>query len=74
MNTGSKTTRPASPPGGTFRVKIQKPAKTADGWYRILFCFENRIVTGDGIHFTFDTRGAIWKSYSFRNGEFRFGE
>jgi hypothetical protein len=58
---------------GTFRIKIRQPAK-ADGTYRILFCFDNGIVTGDGIHFGFDNRGAIRKSYSYRDGEFRFSD
>ena len=35
-------------PDGTFRVAIDHPAQ-ADGHFRILFCFDNGMVTGDGL-------------------------
>jgi hypothetical protein len=57
---------------GIFQIKIRKPAKVA-GHYRILFCFENGLVTGDGAGVTFDNRGDIRKSYSFRDDDFQFG-
>jgi len=58
---------------GTFKIKINKPAKVA-GQYRIVFCFENGLVTGDGAHVGFNNRGDIQKSYSFSNGDFQFGD
>jgi predicted Zn-dependent protease len=60
-------------PDGAFQIKINKPAKV-DGHYRILFCFENGLVTGDGADVVFNNRGDIRKSYSFRNGDFQFGD
>ncbi|MDB6016256.1 MAG: Periplasmic component of the Tol biopolymer transport system [Pedosphaera sp.] len=54
-------------PDGTFQVTIDKPAKT-NGCYRILFCFENGMVTGDG------KGGNIQKSYVFHDGIFQFGD
>lgn len=58
---------------GTFQIKINKPAKV-NGHYRILFCFDNGLVTGDGTNVTFDNRGDIRKSYNFSNGDFQFGD
>ena len=60
-------------PDGTFKVEIDKPAKT-DGHFRIVFCFENGMVTGDGNGVTFDDRGDIRKSYRVRDGKFQFGD
>lgn len=58
-------------PDGTFQIKIDKPAKV-NGHYRIVLCFENGLVTGDGTHLAFGNRGEIRKSYSFRKGDFQF--
>jgi hypothetical protein len=60
-------------PDGAFEIKIKNPAKVA-GHYRILFCFDNGIVTGDGSHFRFVNRGDIKKSYGFHDGKFEFGD
>jgi predicted Zn-dependent protease len=60
-------------PGGVFQIKINKPAKT-DGHYGILFCFNNGLVTGDGVNIVFNNRGDVRKSYSFNNGDYQFGE
>ena len=60
-------------PDGSFSVPIGHPAR-ADGHYRILFCFENGMVTGDGAGVDFDDPGDIRKSYRFRDGGFRFGD
>ena len=43
---------------GTFRVAIDQPAR-ADGHFRILFCFDNGMVTGDGAGVVFNDRGEI---------------
>ena len=59
-------------PDGTFRVAIDHPART-DGLFRILFCFDNGMVTGDGAGVVPDDRGEIHKGYRFRNGTYRFG-
>ncbi|HWH70225.1 MAG TPA: hypothetical protein VNT26_12630 [Candidatus Sulfotelmatobacter sp.] len=59
--------------GGTFQIKITKPAR-ASGHYRILFCFDNGLVTGDGANVRFVNRGDIKKSYIFRDGDFQFGD
>ncbi|GEM_PF-428568 len=60
-------------PDGAFQVTIDKPSKT-NGHYRILFCFENGMVTGDGTNVVFENRGAIQKSYVFHDGTFQFGD
>ena len=60
-------------PDGTFRVAIDHPARV-DGHFRILFCFDNGTVTGDGAGVVFDDRGEIRKSYHFRDGSYRFGD
>jgi hypothetical protein len=57
---------------GTFRVSIDQPAR-ATGHFRILFCFDNGAVTGDGAGVSFDDRGEIKKAYRFSNGSYRFG-
>lgn len=49
------------------------PAR-ADGHFRILFCFDNGIVTGDGAGVVFMDRGDIRKSDHLRNGSDRFGD
>ena len=43
-------------PDGTFRVAIDHPAR-ADGHFRIVFCFDNGMVTGDGAGVVFGDRG-----------------
>jgi hypothetical protein len=58
---------------GTFEIKFNHPAKVS-GHYRILFCFENGLVTGDGPSVGFDNRGDIRKSYSFHNDNFQFSQ
>ncbi len=60
-------------PDGNFHVAIDKPPR-ASGHYRILFCFENGMFTGDGAGVVFADHGAIVKSYQFRDGGFRFGD
>lgn len=60
-------------PDGTFRVAVDHPAR-ADGHFRILFCFDNGVVTGDGAGVVFGDRGDIRKSYHFRDGGYRFGD
>jgi hypothetical protein len=60
-------------PDGTFRVAIDQPAR-ANSHFRILFCFDNGIVTGDGAGVVYDDRGEIHKSYRFRDGSYRFGD
>ncbi len=60
-------------PDGTFKVEIAKPAK-ADGHLRIMFCFDNGMVTGDGAGVVFDDPGEIRKSYRYRDGKFQFGD
>ncbi len=59
-------------PDGTCRVLIEHPAR-ADGHFRILFCFDNGMVTGDGAEVIFDDRGELKKGYRFRDGSYRFG-
>ena len=56
---------------GTFQVVIDKPVRIA-GHYRIEFCFNNGIVTGDGNHIGIDDRGSIKKAYQFIDGKFDF--
>jgi hypothetical protein len=58
---------------GTFRVVIDQPAR-ANSHFRILFCFDNGIVTGDGAGVVYDDRGEIHKTYRFRDGSYRFGD
>jgi hypothetical protein len=59
-------------PDGTFRVAIDHPVRT-DGHFLISFCFENGIVTGDGVGVTFGDRGEIRKSYRYQDGSYHFG-
>lgn len=60
-------------PDGRFHVAVERPAR-ADGHFRILFCFDNGIVTGDGVGVVFNNRGAIRKGYRFRDGHYLFGD
>jgi hypothetical protein len=57
--------------GGVFQIKIKNPAKV-NGHYRILFCFDNGVITGDGKNISFGNLGEIVKTYSFRDGGFQF--
>lgn len=57
---------------GTFQVNIRRPAN--DGRLRLLFCFVNGAVTGDGANVGFADRGDIKKSYHFENGTFQFAD
>ena len=59
-------------PDGSFRITIDQPAR-ADGHFRILFCFENGMVTGDGAGVVFMDRGELKKPYRFNKGSYRFG-
>ncbi len=56
---------------GTFQIKVNDPAKV-DGIYRILFCFESGIVSGDGTHIGPNNRGEIRKPYRFYEGQMHF--
>lgn len=58
---------------GTFKIQIQKPPKVA-GHYRILFCFNNGVVSGNGRDVRFVDRGDIRKSYKYKNGGFEYGD
>ncbi len=58
---------------GRFQIKITSPAKTT-GQYRILFCFESGLVTGDGSNVRFVNRGEIRKSYRFQDDHFQFDD
>ncbi len=57
---------------GAFQVTINKPPRT-DGHYRIVFCFDNGVVTGDGVNVTIGNYGDIRKEYRFSKGDFEFG-
>lgn len=54
---------------GTFKVVIDEPFPS-DGEYRIVFCFENGAVTGDGKKH--GDEGSIVKSYRFVRGVLQF--
>jgi hypothetical protein len=56
---------------GTFQMRIVQPAHV-NGHYRIFFCFDNGLVTGDGRHVEFGNLGGIRKGYNFNNGDFTF--
>jgi hypothetical protein len=58
-------------PDGSFRINIDHPAR-ADGHFRILFCFDNGMVTGDGAGVVFSDRGELKKAYRFNKGSYRF--
>ncbi|MHA3772940.1 hypothetical protein ACXR0O_15505 [Verrucomicrobiota bacterium sgz303538] len=60
-------------PDGSFQIRLNDPAKV-DGEYRILFCLENGIVTGNGTNIGPVTRGDIRKTYRFSDGQFIFQE
>jgi hypothetical protein len=57
---------------GTFRVAVDHPAP-ANGHFRILFCFDNGMVTGDGAGVVWNDRGEIRKGYRYSDGHYRFG-
>ena len=57
---------------GTFRVAVDRPAR-ADGHFRVVFCFDNGAVTGDGAGVVYGDRGEIRKGYRFRDGSYTFG-
>lgn len=56
---------------GRFQVTFDHPSRL-DGEYRIRFCFDNGIVTGDGRTVGFADPGDIRKGYRFRDGKFEF--
>jgi hypothetical protein len=60
-------------PDGSFQIKVNDPARV-DGEYRILFCFESGIVSGNGTNIGPTTRGDIRKTYRFNAGLFHFQE
>jgi hypothetical protein len=60
-------------PGGSFQISINAPAKV-ESQYRILFCFDNGIVSGNGKNIGSTTHGEIRKTYRFYDGQFHFQE
>lgn len=58
---------------GSFQIRLTQPARR-DGQYRLLFCFENGIVSGNGKDIGFENRGDIRKTYRFIDGKFQFAE
>jgi hypothetical protein len=56
---------------GRFEIRVTDPAKT-NGVFRILFCFDDGLVSGDGEHGSFGNLGEIRKPYRFVDGTFRF--
>ncbi len=54
---------------GNFQVIIDEPIDSG-GTYRVMFCFDNGVVTGDGKRH--GTVGAIDKKYTYARGTFRF--
>lgn len=58
---------------GTFQIKIDDPARK-NGHYRIVFCFDCGVVSGDGHKIGLDDHGEIRKSYRFHDDEFEFSE
>jgi hypothetical protein len=60
-------------PDGSFQISINAPAKV-ESQYRILFCFDNGIVSGNGKNIGSTTHGEIRKTYRFYDGQFHFQE
>ncbi len=60
-------------PDGSFQIKVNEPARVT-GEYRILFCFDNGTVTGNGTNIGPTIRGDIRKTYRYHNGQFDFQE
>lgn len=58
---------------GNFQVTFDHPPKRG-GEYRIRFCFDNGIVTGDGTKVAFSDPGEIRKGFGFKDGKFEFDE
>lgn len=58
-------------PDGEFDVAVDEPSGT-DGTLKILFCFDNGVVTGDGKRQGLE--GAIVRKYSFTHDGYRFDE
>lgn len=60
-------------PDGRFQLTVNDSAK-ADGEFRILFCFDSGVVSGNGTNIGPNTRGDIRKTYRFSDGRFIFQE
>jgi hypothetical protein len=56
---------------GTFRLEIDDPAGSG-GRFKILFCFDNGAVTGDGRRF--GEESALVKPYRLNRGSFQFAQ
>lgn len=54
---------------GAFQVNVTEPSGK-DGRLRLLFCFDNGEVTGDGVHYDID--GGMPVPYRFANGKYHF--
>jgi hypothetical protein len=60
---------------GAFKIVVNHPVKTRDkGRFAVLFCFENGMVSGNGIDVEFGRDGAIVKTYRFEDGSCQFGD
>lgn len=55
--------------GGRFEVRVREPARGA-GTFRLMFCFDNRAITGDGK--TRELKTAFAKTYTPAAGGYRF--
>lgn len=58
---------------GGFHIKVNNPARK-DGQYRLVFCFDNGTVSGNGKDIGFENRGDIRKTYRFVDGHFQFDD
>ncbi|HEY8503593.1 MAG TPA: hypothetical protein VIL46_03365, partial [Gemmataceae bacterium] len=54
---------------GRFEVRVREPSGPS-GTFRLMFCFENGAITGDGK--TRELKSAFAKKYQFAGGAYRF--
>lgn len=58
-------------PDGSFQLTVTDPARVT-GQFRILFCFESGIVSGNGTNIGPRTHGDVRKEYRFTDGQYQF--
>jgi len=58
-------------PDGSFRAIVNNPAK-GRGHFRLLFCFDDGLITGDGKHVRFADQRDIRKTYRSDRGRYVF--
>ncbi|GAA4452715.1 hypothetical protein [Novipirellula rosea] len=69
VNYWAKTYAARIEPTGEFQVRVREPSPAA-GTFRLMFCFENGAITGDGK--TSNPTNAFEKTYTRRGNDYQF--